>query len=93
MSANDWREQKHAEVFEQVSQQLHERRESDPDFTFEHAEGLLDALYVDQGNDWLGRGTLGHIVSSATIAAYEHFLAEWEDDLEEAEPTEPEPEP
>jgi hypothetical protein len=29
------------------------------------------------GADWAGRGEVQDIIMAATIAAYEHFIAEW----------------
>lgn len=49
----------------------------DPVFSIEDAERQLSHLYILDGNDWLGRGELGDIVSQATIAAYELFIHEW----------------
>ena len=77
LSIEDWREQKYDEVFRRTCLHLEARRRSDPAFTVEHVEGLLRTAYVDQGNDWVGRGALHEIVQSATIAAYEHLLTEW----------------
>jgi hypothetical protein len=30
------------------------------------------------GSDWVGRGALQDVVMQATIAAYEHVIAQWE---------------
>ena len=35
---------------------------------------MLEALYVQDGNDWLGRGETEQTVLSATIAAFEAVL-------------------
>jgi hypothetical protein len=47
------------------------------DCTIEDIESLLKSLYKLDGDDWLGRGEVQDIVMSATLAAYEHFIAEW----------------
>ncbi len=73
----DWREQKYAEVFEGSLRALAARRELEPGFGFGDAQGILDHLYISEGNDWIGRGELGDIVMSATVAAYEYFISEW----------------
>jgi hypothetical protein len=73
----DWEERKYREVFEQTCSQLWARRLSDPTFTYQQAQCLLEAAYVDQGNDFIGRGAVVEIAQAATIAAYEHILAEW----------------
>ena len=77
----DWEERKYREVFEQTCSQLWTRRLTDPTFTLQQAQGLLEAAYVDQGNDYIGRGPVVEIVQAATIAAYEHILAEWSDEV------------
>jgi len=77
MSSTDWREQKRNEVFESSLKGLENRKRVDPGFTLSDACSALEHLYVLEGNDWLGRGELGDIVTSATIAAYEHFIFEW----------------
>jgi len=35
---------------------------------------------VLDGNDWIGRGELGDIISQATIAAYELFIHQWKNE-------------
>ena len=78
MSSTDWRERKSEETFESSLKGLENRRKIDPGFSLEDARSALEHLYILEGNDWLGRGELGDIVTAATIAAYEHFIAEWQ---------------
>lgn len=73
----DWRDEKRAEVFEGTLRGLENHHRNDPSFDIAEVQGALNHLYVAEGNDWLGRGELGDIVMSATIAAYEHFIHEW----------------
>lgn len=73
----DWRDQKYIDVFDGTLNGLERRRAVDPAFSIEDVENQLVHLYVLDGNDWLGRGVLGDIVSEATIAAYELFIEEW----------------
>ena len=73
----DWRDQKYIEVFDGTLNGLRRRRALDPAFSIEDVENQLVHLYVLDGNDWLGRGALGDIISEATIAAYELFIEEW----------------
>ena len=77
MSIRDWEQRKYRRVFEETCMQLETRRATDPTFTIEFTEGLLKTAYIDHGNDWVGRGAVGNIAQTATIAAYEHVLAEW----------------
>lgn len=73
----EWHDEKYREVFEGTLTGLQRRRSVDPNFAIEDAENQLSHLYILDGNDWLGRGELGDIVSQATIAAYELFIHEW----------------
>jgi hypothetical protein len=41
-----------------------------------HIKGILESLYVRQGNDWTGRGALGNASLDASVAAYESILAD-----------------
>ncbi|MDR0731660.1 MAG: hypothetical protein LBF63_08325, partial [Treponema sp.] len=53
------------------------RRACDPGCSVEDLEGVLRHLYVMDGADWYGRGDVQDITMAATIAAYEHVIAEW----------------
>ena len=78
MNASEtWREAKYTETFEGELRGLARRREADPSCKIADIEGTLKHLYIMDGADWGGRGELQDIVMSATIAAYEHFIAEW----------------
>jgi hypothetical protein len=78
MSESDkWRDLKYQETFDQTLLGLERRRAADPKFTIEDVEGTLKHLYIMDGSDWYGRGELQDCISYATIAAHEHFLAEW----------------
>jgi len=76
-SSVEWKEIKYTEVFEEELRGLERRRESDPNCTVEDIEGLLQHLYIMDGADWYGRGDVQDIIMTATIAAYEHYIAEW----------------
>jgi hypothetical protein len=79
MAHEDWRERKYDEVFRWTRAHLQQRRQLDASFTREYLQQLLETEYVNEGNDWTGRGVLGNIVQSATIAAYEAFLQDWKE--------------
>ena len=81
MSVDGWEEQQYNQVFEAVCRRVQRRRQTDPDFTLERLRGVLETQYVYQGNDWVGRGAVANTTIAATIAAYEHLLAEWEQQL------------
>ena len=78
MSGEDWRQATYERVFEQVRAHIGGLRLTDPEFSIDRLRRLLQTEYVSQGNDWIGRGTLAHIIQAARIAAYESILAEWE---------------
>ena len=59
---------------------LERRRANDPTCTIEDVEGLLNNLYIWDGHYW--RGQMQDADMSATIDAYEHFIAEWKKELE-----------
>jgi hypothetical protein len=73
----DWRELKYEETLRDELRGLARRREADPGCTAADLEGTLRNLYHMDGADWLGRGEVQDITLSATIAAYERFIAEW----------------
>jgi len=54
------------------------RRQSDPSFTREYMEGLLSSLYVQQGNNWDGRGQTRETAHCALIAAAELVVSQWD---------------
>ena len=76
-SSVDWRAVKYEEVFEQESRGLQRRRDAEPQCTPEDFDGVLQNLYIMDGADWIGRGEVQDIVMAATIAAHEHFIAQW----------------
>jgi len=75
--AVEWREKKFEETFDQEVLGLERRRSYDPDCSVADLEGILENLYRMDGADWGGRGELQDTVMQATIAAYEHVIAQW----------------
>ncbi len=78
MSILDWKESKYDAVYNACLRSLERQRQIDSSFTHETARGVLSHLYIQDGNDWTGRGEVQEIQIRATIAAYEDFLAQWE---------------
>ena len=76
-SSTEWKDRKYTETFEQELRGLERRRACDPNCTIADLEGTLKHLYIMDGSDWLGRGGVQDAVMAATIAAYEHFIADW----------------
>ncbi len=79
--STQWIDEKYQEVFEDELTGLQRRRERDPSCTVADLEGVLKNLYIMDGNDWIGRGQVQDTTLSATIAAYEHFIAEWKKEI------------
>jgi hypothetical protein len=77
MSHREWRERAYEETLEGELGALAARRKIDPSFAIADAEGTLRHLYVQEGNDQIGRGLLQDIILGATIAAYEQFIDMW----------------
>jgi len=75
--SEEWQKVKYKEIFEQETLGLTRRRQADPNCRIEDIEGTLKNLYIMDGADQGGRGVLQDIIMAATIAAYEHFIAEW----------------
>ena len=76
-SSTGWKDIKYEEIFEQELRGLQRRRKADPLCKVEDIEGILQHLYIMDGADWYGRGEVQDITMAATIAAYEHFIAQW----------------
>jgi hypothetical protein len=76
-----WRDVKYTETFEQEMRGLERRRKGDSHCTVEDLEGILRHLYIMDGADWGGRGPVQDAIMAATIAAYEHFIAQWKLEL------------
>jgi len=79
--SQEWQKIKYTETFEQELRGLERRRAADPNCTIADIEGTLKHLYIMDGADWGGRGGVQDAVMAATIAAYEHFLANWKAEL------------
>ena len=76
-SSTEWRDIKYMETFEQELRGLERRRASDPSLTLGDIEGTLKHMYIMDGANQDSMGVQDATVS-ATIAAYEHFIAEWQ---------------
>ena len=81
--SDQWRDVKYVETFETELRGLERRRAADPNCTVADIEGILKHLYIMDGADQGGRGSVQDTAMAATIAAYEHFISNWK-----TEPTE-----
>ena len=75
--STEWRDIKYQETFDMEIRGLERRRQSISACTVEDLEGILKYLYIMDGADWYGRGDVQDTIMMATIAAYEHFIAQW----------------
>ena len=77
----DWEEKKYQEVFDEETRLLIRRRAADTSCTIDDIQGILDSLYILDGNNATGRSCVQQIELSATIAAYEAFIYQWQKEL------------
>jgi len=73
----DLLEARYKETFEQETMGLVRRRQADPNYKIEDLEGALKHLYIREGANLDGRGSLQDTILSATIAAYEQYIVNW----------------
>ncbi len=78
--STDWQDETYERVFEEELRGLERRRAHDPTLHISEIRTLLQDLYILDGQN-LDRGPVGDIISAATVSAYEHFIAEWEQEL------------
>jgi len=78
----DWRDITYKETFDEEIRGLARRRQTDFTCKIEDLEGILNALYIMDGADQGGRGSLQDEIIAARIAAYEHFIAQWKAETE-----------
>ncbi|MBU0926298.1 MAG: hypothetical protein KKA67_00970 [Spirochaetes bacterium] len=78
MASTAWKDSAYDESYSTTLASLRRRRAEDTEFTLDGAKGVLKHLYVQDGNNWVGRGELQDIVMQATLDAYESFVSEWE---------------
>ena len=75
--SKEWQEIKYKETFDDETRGLIRRRQADPGCKIEDLQGILKSLYIMDGQDHDGRGSLGDTIMAATIAAYERFIDNW----------------
>ena len=75
--SDEWRQTTYQTTFDEETRGLQRRRNSDPGCKIEDLEGILKNLYIMEGADQDGRGSLQDTILSARIAAYEEFIDRW----------------
>jgi len=73
-----WKETTYDDTYSTTLRSLQRRQAEDQSFTLDAAKGQLRHLYVNDGNNWVGRGELQDIIVQAMIDAYECYIAECE---------------
>ncbi len=79
--STQWLDDAYEQVLEEEKRGLERRRQHDPNLTIDDIQGILDNLYINDGNNWEGRGPLADVVFAATIAAYEMYIEEWKKEI------------
>ncbi len=83
MAPPNWHKQKYAEIYEATCAMVRHRRRSDPAFTMDSLRGLLRTAYAGEADGWPGKTTIETLSDSATIAAYEAMLHQWQEEMEQ----------
>jgi len=78
LSTTAWKETSYDDTYSATFKSLQRRQADDPSFTIDAARGQLKHLYVNDGNNWVGRGELQDIIVQAMIDAFERYIAERE---------------
>jgi hypothetical protein len=79
--SEEWRDIKYQETYEEEIRGLTRRRQVDQACMVEDLQAILKALYIMDGADWGGRGDVQDTIMTATIAAYEQFISQWQSEI------------
>ena len=74
----DYSEVAFNETFDIVYNDILNRKQNNKGFDKNDLKELLNTLYMNEGNNWTGHGEIVMAKHSATIAACEAILAEWD---------------
>jgi hypothetical protein len=74
-----WENELYDEIFDAMLRYLTQRRGHDPEFAPSILKEMLSSEYKKQGDCWAGKSPVQDITEAATIAAFEHYLAHWDD--------------
>lgn len=72
---DEWQARKYQEFYDEEYEFLHRRLQSGQT-NADELQGVLDDLYIFDGNDLSGRSVLMQLSITATISAYEAVIAE-----------------
>jgi hypothetical protein len=72
-----WDEEVYEQVFDEICAYVDKRKQEDNTFTIEGLKRMVDEAYQRRGMDWIGKGPVQFTIESATVAALEQKLVEW----------------
>jgi len=78
----DWEEKYREQIINETTKYLDECRRVDPHFDLALCEHMLDTLYANQGDSWIGKGYLMELKEASRITAYELYILHWKEELE-----------
>jgi len=78
----EWEEQYREQIINETTKYLDECRRLDPNFNLELCEHMLDTLYANQGDSWIGKGYLMELKEASRITAYELYVLHWKEEIE-----------
>jgi len=81
----EWEEKYREQVIAETTKYLDECRRVDPNFNLALCEHMLDTLYANQGDSWIGKGYLMELKEASRITAYELYILHWKEELEAQE--------
>ena len=82
-SDDKWEEWYFSKILNEEREYLFARRDFDDKFTPDYLRLMLKELYQSEGDGWIGKEALNELRQAAKIAAYEGFLADWEQEIED----------
>lgn len=82
LSQIEWEDKYRETIIAQTTKYLDDCRRLDPNFNLPLCEHMLETLYANQGDSWIGKGYLMELKEAATITAYELYLLHWKEEVE-----------
>ncbi len=80
---DNWETEKFNEIFDDELRVLQRRKVYDTTCSIEDLQGILNSLYILEGNG--DKSRVQEISLSASIAAYEQFINSWKNEIETAD--------
>jgi len=86
----EWEEKYREQIINETTKYLDECRRVDPKFDLALCEHMLDTLYANQGDSWIGKGYLMELKEASKITAFELYILHWKEELEAEKQKQPE---